>query len=56
MTPEQFVYWLQGYAELQQAAPTKEQWDSIKQHLATVFNKVTPPMVTPVLTKGGAIC
>lgn len=44
MTPEQFTYWLQGYAELNAAPPSAEQWQSIRDHLATVFNKVTPPM------------
>lgn len=43
MTPEQFAYWLQGYAELAGDAPTPEQWQSIKEHLALVFNKVTLP-------------
>lgn len=47
MTPEQFAYWLQGYAELQQEPPTPEQWKSVKEHLALVFKKVTPP-VAPV--------
>lgn len=45
MTPEQFAYWLQGYAELQQEPPTPEQWKSVKEHLALVFKKVTPPVV-----------
>jgi len=42
MTPEQFTYWLNGFAELNQGAPTLEQWQSIKDHLKTVFHKVTP--------------
>lgn len=42
MTAEQFAYWLQGYAELTDAAPTPEQWQSIREHLALVFNKQTP--------------
>ncbi|WP_447897997.1 hypothetical protein [Stenotrophomonas sepilia] len=45
MTPEQFAYWMQGFAELNGAAPTQEQWDSIREHLKTVFHKVTPPVV-----------
>ena len=45
MTPEQFAYWLQGFAELQQEPPTAEQWKSVKEHLATVFIKVTPPIL-----------
>ena len=44
MTAEQFAYWLQGYAELHAAPPSAEQWASIRDHLATVFNKVTPPV------------
>lgn len=46
MTTEQFAYWLQGFAELNSAVPTQQQWDSIRQHLATVFVKITPPVVT----------
>lgn len=44
MTPEQFAYWLQGFAELTegQAQPSPAQWQAIKDHLATVFGKVTP--------------
>jgi hypothetical protein len=43
MTPEQFCYWLQGFGELGTEPPTPEQWQSIKEHLATAFRKVTPP-------------
>lgn len=42
MTPEQFAYWLQGFVEIRGSAPTAGEWDVIKDHLATVFNKVTP--------------
>ena len=43
MAPEQFCYWLQGFAELSDDnPPTPEQWKSIREHLATVFEKVTP--------------
>lgn len=42
MTAEQFAYWLQGFAELNTEPPTKEQWQSINEHLKTVFTKVTP--------------
>lgn len=44
MTPEQFAYWLQGFAELtgDQAQPSPAQWQAIKDHLDTVFEKVTP--------------
>lgn len=42
MSPEQFAYWLQGFVELNGGKqPTAEQWASIKEHLTTVFKKVT---------------
>lgn len=44
MTEQQFAYWLQGFAELTGDTPTAEQWKSIREHLATVFVKVTPPV------------
>jgi hypothetical protein len=47
MTPEQFAYWLQGYVELHGEEPTTAQWDSIKEHLSTVFIKVTNPVAPP---------
>ncbi len=37
-----FATWLQGFAELSDKPPTPEQWQSIKEHLQTVFVKVTP--------------
>jgi len=43
MTPEQFVYWLQGYSELAGEKPTAEAWKSIQDHLNLVLKKVTPP-------------
>jgi hypothetical protein len=46
MTPEQFCYWLQGFSELSgDNPPTPEQWKSIREHIATVFKKVTPPVM-----------
>jgi hypothetical protein len=42
MTAEQFVYWLQGFAELNGERPTPEQWKAINEHLQTVFVKTTP--------------
>ncbi len=42
MTPEQFCYWLQGYAEINGRLPNQEEWAVIKDHLEAVFNKVTP--------------
>lgn len=44
MTPEQFCYWLQGFAELNVQPPTTEQWVAVMAHLQTVFRKVTPPL------------
>lgn len=44
MDAQQFAYWLQGFAELNEAPPTPEQWQSIREHLGTVFVKVTPPL------------
>jgi hypothetical protein len=46
MTQEQFLYWLQGFAELSATPPTAEQWKSIREHLALCFKKVTPPVQT----------
>lgn len=46
MTPEQFVYWLQGFAEVNQAAPNDAQWTIIKDHLQLVFKKETPNRIT----------
>jgi len=46
MDAQQFAYWLQGFAELNSEPPTREQWDSIKDHLQLVFNKVTPQIAS----------
>lgn len=45
----QFAYWLQGFTELQPDldAPSPEQWKAIREHLALVFTKVTPPVRVP---------
>lgn len=49
MNPENFVYWLQGYFELEMARTTHQspiitanQSKVIMDHLALVLNKVTP--------------
>jgi hypothetical protein len=47
MSPKQFAYWLQGYAELNHGPPSEEQWQSIREHLALVFKKVTPEIEFP---------
>jgi len=44
MTKEQFIYWLQGYSEIQESRPSEEQWEMIKEHLSTVFIKKTSSM------------
>lgn len=44
MNTQDFCYWLKGFSELSGAQPTPEQWQSIKEHLDTVFVKVTPPV------------
>lgn len=38
-TPEQFLQWLQGFAELSTAAPTETQWSVIKHRLGELFQK-----------------
>lgn len=46
MDAQNFAYWLNGFAELSgDNPPTKAQWKSIKEHLALVFTKVTPPVI-----------
>lgn len=47
MTPEQFCYWLQGYAELSDSPPDIVQWESINAHLKEVFKKVTLEVYSP---------
>lgn len=45
MTPEQFVYWLQGFVEIREKESTglsEREWNIITDHLKTVFHKVTP--------------
>ena len=45
MTPEQFVYWLQGFNEIRDIEAvglSENEWEIIREHLKTVFHKVTP--------------
>ena len=42
MTPEQFCYWLQGRLELNDSPLSAEETKMVKEHLATVFHKITP--------------
>ena len=57
MTARDFVYWLQGYLELENtgAGLTPLQKEIIKEHLKLVFDKQTPdfypsiPINTPIV-------
>lgn len=43
LTPEHFAYWLQEFMEIQNPSQlTAEQTQMVKDHLALVFDKVTP--------------
>jgi hypothetical protein len=52
MDASQFTLWLQGFAELNAAPPTQEQWQSIREHLQLVFKKVTPEVKAPTKNDG----
>ncbi len=42
-TATEFVYWLQGFVELQDSdSVSDKQWQIIKDHLKLVFDKKTP--------------
>lgn len=48
MTPEQFVYWLQGFMEVANPSTlTETQTQQIKDHLNLVFDKQTPDRTFP---------
>ena len=48
MTAEQFAYWLQGRMELlPNQLPSEAEWKMIREHLNTVFYKVTPSLTFP---------
>ena len=47
ITPEQFVYWLQGFFEMSNPDfVNPKQTEMIKEHLKLVFTKVTPTTLT----------
>lgn len=52
MTPENFVYWLQGFAEMHGGTPSEEQWEMIKIHLELVLDKKTNYLVPPCVGGG----
>lgn len=45
MSPENFVYWLNGFVELTGEKPSDEQWKSIKYHLGLAMTKITPVVI-----------
>ena len=53
MTPEQFVYWLQGFMEMADPKElNKTQTTQIKDHLKLVFDKKTPEVSLPSIQHG----
>lgn len=46
MTPQDFVYWLNGHVELggDKTVPTEAQWKMICEHLKLTMTKVTSPL------------
>jgi hypothetical protein len=53
MTPEQFVYWLQGFMEMANPKElNKTQTQQIKDHLKLVFDKKTPTVHLPSIQHG----
>ena len=50
MTPEQFVYWLQGYMELTEPNDLTQRERIIADHLKEVFEKRTPDRTGGTIT------
>lgn len=46
MTPEQFVYWLQGFSEISGDLPTDEQWGLIQSKLSEVMERLSEEQAT----------
>jgi hypothetical protein len=56
MTPEQFAYWLQGCLETTEGNKLSEkQVQIVRDHLATVFKKVTPVYEPKASSTAGAL-
>lgn len=53
MTPEQFVYWLQGFSEISGGAPTSDQWRLIQRKLSEVMERLSAEQATD-LKMGGS--
>lgn len=48
MTARDFVYWLQGFAEISGKQPTAAQWATIRNHINLVFkHEIDPSMPDP---------
>jgi hypothetical protein len=45
VTSRDFVYWLQGFAEIHGGPPDEKQWEVIKNHINLVFvHEIDPSM------------
>lgn len=56
MSPENFLYWLQGYLEISGAKElNEEQLKCVKDHIKLALTKVTPAIWIDQGSSGGAI-
>ena len=46
MSPENFIYWLNGFVEMGGERPTEEQWKMLKEHLALTMQKITTTTIS----------
>ncbi len=53
MTPEQFVYWLQGFSEASRGSLAYEQWQLIQRKLSEVMDRLSAEQATE-LKMGGS--